>query len=197
MILNSKDAMNMKIMKVLVADAAVLSDLATRSFVAAFGAHNTPSDMKQYLDTALSVSTLTLELQDPANNFLWAVPSTTCASTHLPISVSSVAPMGYVKVRRGEAPACVNGTSSRCVELERLYVAPELVGTGVGHMLLRHAMESTHQEGYQTMWLGVWEKNPRAIQFYLRHGFAEVGSHEFLLGSDLQKDIIMQLTTGS
>ena len=42
------------------------------------------------------------------------------------------------------------------------------------------------------MWLGVWEYNPRAIRFYEKHGFVEVGSHVFQLGKDPQIDLLMQ-----
>ena len=77
------------------------------------------------------------------------------------------------------------------------YVAPEQVGSGIGHKLMRAAMETTHREGFQTMWLGVWENNTHAIRFYQRHGFVTVGSHQFLLGKDLQTDLVMQLTTVS
>jgi ribosomal protein S18 acetylase RimI-like enzyme len=40
-------------------------------------------------------------------------------------------------------------------------------------------------------WLGVWERNPRAISFYRKFGFAEVGEHVFSLGNDPQRDIVM------
>ena len=48
-------------------------------------------------------------------------------------------------------------------------------------------------EGFQTLWLGVWEFNTRAIEFYHRQGFVDVGNKEFMLGSELQTDLIMQL----
>ena len=37
------------------------------------------------------------------------------------------------------------------------------------------------------IWLGVWEKNLRAIRLYEKWGFKKVGTKEFILGSDLQK----------
>ena len=41
------------------------------------------------------------------------------------------------------------------------------------------------------IWLGVWEQNPRAIAFYTKWGFVEVGAQTFRLGSDLQRDLVM------
>jgi ribosomal protein S18 acetylase RimI-like enzyme len=43
----------------------------------------------------------------------------------------------------------------------------------------------------RTIWLGVWERNARAIAFYRRWGFADVGSQPFRLGTDLQTDRVM------
>ena len=52
-------------------------------------------------------------------------------------------------------------------------------------------LEEAAGGGYETLWLGVWEHNLRAIAFYRRWGFETVGSHTFLLGSDEQTDLIM------
>jgi diamine N-acetyltransferase len=170
----------MKVAKVLATDAKALSELATRTFVATFGSSNTPTDMSKYLDESLSEPAVKRQLEDNKNTFLWAQDA-------------EGTPVGYAKFRRGIPNICVTGP--RPVELERLYVEPELIGTGVGNILLRNVMDKTHTEGFQTLWLGVWEHNPRAIQFYKRRGFVEVGAHTFQLGEDNQSDLIMQLTT--
>jgi ribosomal protein S18 acetylase RimI-like enzyme len=52
-------------------------------------------------------------------------------------------------------------------------------------------LEESRATGGDVLWLGVWERNPRAIAFYLRKGFERVGEHRFLLGSDLQLDWLM------
>lgn len=57
---------------------------------------------------------------------------------------------------------------------------------------MRTTLETAAASGYRTLWLGVWERNPRAIAFYERWGFATVGSHVFRLGSDDQTDLIME-----
>ena len=41
------------------------------------------------------------------------------------------------------------------------------------------------------IWLGVWERNPRAIAFYEKCGFRDVGSQLFIVGSDPQTDRVM------
>ena len=51
-------------------------------------------------------------------------------------------------------------------------------------------------QGSDIVWLGVWEQNPRAISFYRKLGFTEVGEHIFQVGTDPQRDIIMKRSTG-
>jgi RimJ/RimL family protein N-acetyltransferase len=43
----------------------------------------------------------------------------------------------------------------------------------------------------RSIWLSVWEENPRAIAFYRKMGFRDVGAGRFLVGADLQDDRIM------
>ena len=45
--------------------------------------------------------------------------------------------------------------------------------------------------GTDALWLGVWERNPRAQAFYRTCGFAVVGTHTFVVGSDPQTDHVM------
>jgi ribosomal protein S18 acetylase RimI-like enzyme len=92
---------------------------------------------------------------------------------------------------RGNADECVTGPQA--VELERIYADPKLIGAGVGKTLLNTCIKLARAEGFQTLWLGVWEHNERAIEFYYRQGFIDVGEHPFTLGTDVQTDRIMQL----
>ena len=77
------------------------------------------------------------------------------------------------------------------VELQRLYVDRTAMGRGVGAALMRATLDAARSAGYRTLWLGVWERNARAISFYERWQFETVGDHVFRLGSDHQTDLIM------
>ena len=57
---------------------------------------------------------------------------------------------------------------------------------------MQAAIDEAQRRGHDTLWLGVWEHNPRARAFYRKWGFVEVGTHIFVLGSDPQTDILMQ-----
>lgn len=159
------------------ADAERLADLARRTFLAAFREFNTPENMALYVDAAFSTQQISRELADQASTFIWAE--------------QTGIPAGYAKLRRGTVRGCVTGP--RPVELERIYAETDRIGAGVGKILLHTAIKIAQAEGYQTLWLGVWEYNERAIEFYHRQGFEDIGEQDFMLGSERQTDLVMQL----
>lgn len=159
-------------------DVPALADLATRTFRDTFEGQNTRLDMEQYLKRSFSSAQLQREFDDPASTFLLAS------------AAPARALIGYAKLKFGEPPPSVKGPNP--LELERLYVGREALGHGVGAALMRACLEEAARGGHETLWLGVWEHNPRAIAFYRRWGFEEVDAHTFLLGSDEQIDIIME-----
>lgn len=158
-------------------DAERLADLARRTFIATFAEFNTPDNMSLYVDAAFAVDRIRSELEDSASTFIWAE--------------QTGIPAGYAKLRRGTIRGCVTGPKP--VELERMYAETDKIGAGVGKTLLHTAIKIAQAEGYQSLWLGVWEFNERAIEFYRRQGFVDVGEQDFMLGRDRQTDIIMQL----
>lgn len=162
------------------ADAAVLAWFGERCFRAAFAADNTPEDMEAYVAQAFNAETFGAELADPAAIFLLAYRGEQLAA--------------YAKLHAGGSPDCV--IAKNPVELVRLYVDPERTSGGHGSLLMDEAISEGRERGHDVMWLGVWERNDAARRFYERRGFAEKGSHDFVLGSDRQRDVIMTLQLG-
>ena len=158
-------------------DANSLASLAAQSFRAAFAADNAIKDMDDYVREAFAVEQIERELQDEANTFFVAEHP------------ERITLQGYAKLRAGHPEPCVSGPNP--VEIERLYAAPEAIGTGVGAALMQACLDAAKAHGYATVWLGVWEENHRACRFYEKWGFITVGSHDFLLGNDLQSDLVM------
>jgi ribosomal protein S18 acetylase RimI-like enzyme len=157
-------------------DAGLLAELGRRTFEETFAADNTREDMDAYVASHFSVAQQTAELADPASTFLIA-------------EVNGVA-AGYAKLRAGEPAAGIEGANP--IELVRLYVSREWLGRRVGEALLRACLDHARSTGYETLWLGVWERNSRAQAFYAKWHFRTVGEHTFQLGSDPQRDIIME-----
>lgn len=159
-----------------VEDAGLLSELAARTFSETFAADNTPEDLAEYIATSFNVTRLTAELEDPASTFLIAEIDGSAA--------------GYARLHDSEPEKCIEGPNP--VELVRLYVLREWLGRGVGEQLMRACLDAARQAGHETIWLGVWERNGRAQAFYQKWNFRTVGEHVFPLGSDLQRDIVME-----
>ena len=94
--------------------------------------------------------------------------------------------VGFAQVRVTPAPSCV--VEQRPIELHRFYLTRSAQGTGAAAALMLEVRAAAEELGGRHLWLGVWERNPRAIAFYAKSGFAKVGSHEFTVGSDRQTD---------
>jgi len=158
-------------------DAGLLSELGASTFSETFAADNTPEDLAAYVAVSFNVAQQTAELEDPASTLLIAEVDGRAA--------------GYAKLHDGEAEKGVEG--AKPVELVRLYVSRDWLGRGIGEQLMRACIDEARQAGHETIWLGVWERNPRAIAFYEKWGFRRAGEKRFVVGTDSQRDHVMAL----
>jgi ribosomal protein S18 acetylase RimI-like enzyme len=55
---------------------------------------------------------------------------------------------------------------------------------------MARCLEYVRQSSFGSIWLTVWENNGRAIRFYERWGFQKVGVYDFVVGRDIQKDLV-------
>lgn len=160
------------------ADLAALLAVATRTFEVAFAPTNTPENMHEYMSVAFTLEQFAAELHDPHSTFL--------------LAESAGESVGYAKLLRGTVPECVPDQAA--IELSRLYIDQQVWGVGVGVALLQRCFAIARAEGFATMFLGVWENNPRAQAFYRKWGFTRVGEHVFQMGDDPQIDWWMMRT---
>ena len=156
-------------------DAAALAAFAARTFAETFAADNSAADMQAHMSRAYGVAQQTAELTSPSMITLLAE-----ADGRL---------VGYAQLRRGPAPPCVQAEAT--IELHRFYVDAPAHGTGVAQGLMAAVRDAAGAAGAGHVWLGVWERNARAIRFYAKCGFVDVGSHDFVLGTDRQTDRVM------
>lgn len=168
--------MSLTIREAVPADAATIANLALQSFTETFADSNTPEDLALFLDSAYGEGPQGAELRDPA----W--------TTWL-ASVEGV-PLAFAQLKRGPAEPCVSGPAP--VELNRLYVLEAAKGQGLGKALMATVMNRARAEGFQTLWLGVWEHNLKAQAFYRHWSFRDVGNHVFVVGTDPQTDRIWE-----
>jgi GNAT superfamily N-acetyltransferase len=157
-------------------DVILLSEFGAKTFSDSFASDNRAEDIQAYLAAAFSTDKQAEELADPSSLFLIAEIEGVTA--------------GYARLLKGSYPQVVTG--SRPIELVRIYAGKEWIGHGVGAALMKACLEQAAHKGCDTIWLGVWERNERALSFYQKWGFYAVGKQTFLLGADLQTDVVMQ-----
>ena len=159
-------------------DAKILSELGARTFYDTFAKDNTPENIDAYLKKSFSPDIQRNELLQPAVVFLIA-------------EVEGI-PVGYAQLLLNSIDESVQGT--RPLEIRRIYASQEYLGKGVGKELMRATVKEVRERGCDCIWLGVWEKNQPAINFYRKWGFREVGTPVFFVGDDPQNDFVMELT---
>ncbi|MBC7878294.1 MAG: GNAT family N-acetyltransferase [Anaerolineales bacterium] len=162
-------------------DSLLLAELGRKTFYDSFIEHNTPEDMAKYLSGHYSPEIQMSEINDPDTIFLIA-------------EINGI-PVGYAKLRGQSRANGIAGTNP--LELQRIYTLQEYIGKGVGPGLMRESIREAKERGFNSLWLGVWEKNERAIKFYEKWGFKKVGDQIFMLGEDPQTDFTMELSLTS
>ncbi len=156
------------------ADAVQLAAFVERVFRETFAADNRSADMAAYCAEAFGPAHQLADIE--------------AAGVHtLLVECGGLA--GCAQVQAGTPPPCV--TADRAIELRRFYIDTPWHGRGIAQQLMRAVMEVAAATGAGSVWLGVWERNARAIAFYAKCGFADVGAHDFRLGDDLQTDRVM------
>lgn len=157
-------------------DAELLARLSAQTFNETFAEYNTPSDMKLYLEKNCTPEILARELADHRTSFF--------------LYESEGRTVAYTKLHRGPVPTELK--AARAVEVARLYVLKSHIGHSIGRMMMDHNMKTALTEGYDRIWLGVWEHNRKAIGFYEKLGFEKFGSHVFVVGTDPQTDWLLK-----
>ncbi len=172
--------MNISIRNCIQNDLSALRDLSIRTYHKTFAHLNTAEDMQTYLDEAFAEDKLCRELADKNCGFYFLYYEDNLA--------------GYLKLN--EAPSQTDINDKASLEIERIYVSDEFQGMGLGRFLMEQAVKKAVERNKKYVWLGVWEKNEKAIAFYRKNGFYEIGTHDFVMGEDVQTDYLMRKDLG-
>jgi ribosomal protein S18 acetylase RimI-like enzyme len=157
-------------------DALELSMLAEATFRAAFAESNRAEDVQKHCEAHYGETLQLAEIRDPTRE-TW-------------IAAARARLAGFVQLRLDAASPAISG--ARPVEIQRFYVDAAHHGTGLAHQLMLLALARAEAFGSEAAWLGVWERNPRALAFYRKWQFEVVGDHTFNVGDDPQRDLIMR-----
>lgn len=162
--------------KAVSADLQTLQEIGKETFYETFSKHNSEAEMQKYLAESFASEKILKELNTPESQFF--------------IAWEDESPVGYLKVNSGKAQTELqDGTA---IEIERIYVKSSHQGKKVGQLLFDKALEIARQQNKKYIWLGVWEENKKAVNFYTKNGFTEFDKHIFRLGNDEQTDLMMK-----
>jgi ribosomal protein S18 acetylase RimI-like enzyme len=170
------DQQHITIQQATITDADTLLALSRKTFFHFFAHLNDPANMEAYASKAFTQQKIEAELSNPNSHFYFAMFEGQIA--------------GYLKLNFG--PAQTELQDDQTLEVERIYVLAQYHGKKIGHQLLDLALQTARDKQFKFVWLGVWEHNLKAISFYEKHGFQLFGSHDFMLGSDQQTDLLMK-----
>ena len=168
--------MKLNMRKCTIDDLLVLREFSYNTYNDTFSYMNTPSNMEAYLEQAFDISKLRDELLNSNSLFYFLYANEELA--------------GYLKLNEYIEQSDINDPES--IEIERIYVAKEFHGKGLGSILLNKAIDIASIQKKSYIRLGVWEKNHKALLFYKRNGFYIIGKHSFFMGDDEQTDLIMR-----
>jgi ribosomal protein S18 acetylase RimI-like enzyme len=159
-------------------DLSTLQSISRITFAETFAHLNSEANMRKYMEKDLSTEKLGNELMNNNSSFY--------------LAEENGETIGYLKLNECGTQSDINGTQS--IEIERIYLLKSFHGLGVGKEMLDFAFSIARDRQKEVVWLGVWEKNHRAIAFYRKHGFAPYGTHIFRLGDEDQQDILMRIS---
>ncbi len=150
--------------------------VARQTFYETFCDTNTRENLNKYLESSFNTTKLLKELNHPCSRFYLA-------------SINGNV-VGYLKVNTCDAQTETQPKGS--FEIERIYVVKAWWGKNVGQALLDLAMQVAAELKSSYVWLGVWEKNYRAVRFYEKNGFEVFDTHVFHIGDESQTDFLMK-----
>ena len=149
-------------------DASLLSKISIDSFIPAHG-HSAPKDIiNNYMRMNFSVSNLIHELNDPSSHFFLLYHENQIA--------------GYSKVMFNQVGECIN--TKKATYMSRLYLLKQFYNLGLGKQLFDYNVAYCKENHQKSIWLKVWVENEKAIAFYRKMGFKQVGLSDFKLSED-------------
>ncbi len=153
-----------------------LIEIGRNTYFDTFRKFNTAETMSAYLDEAFNKDKIAAEAANPGSFFYFCEIEKSIAA--------------YFKLNMVPYQSDINDPES--LELERIYVLSEYKGRGLGSKIIEFTETFAVENNCAKIWLGVWEKNSAALEFYAKMGFNKCGEHNFRMGEELQTDYILE-----
>lgn len=165
-----------EIRKATVSDLETIQNISSQTFKETFAAVNTPENISNYVKESFNSEQLKTELNNANSQFY--------------VAYSNAEAVGYLKINFGDAQT--ESINENALEVQRIYVLQNFHGKNIGQLLLDEVKKIAKSSGVDSVWLGVWEENYRALRFYTKNGFVVFDKHVFIMGNDEQTDLLMQ-----
>ncbi len=150
-------------------DAEVIALLGRITFGETFGhLFHDPTDLLAYYDRTFSVSKISNSLKKE-NNVYW-------------LALADKLPVGYAKLKLN-SPTPFLDDKNIC-QLQKIYVLKDFLSLKIGLGLQEELIGTARETGSNYIWLSVLKENKRAVNFYFKNGFDEIGDHGFSIGKE-------------
>lgn len=157
------------------ADTAILALLGRLTWAESHGHYiDDKNNLLKYLNKNFSVSKTKQDINKPKNLFY--------------IIYVDDLPVGYAKLVINAINESV-ASQNNC-QLERIFIQNEFISLKIGQQLLTYVEEKAKALQLDTMWLTVYIKNKRAIRFYERNEFKNVGELNFFVNGKEYENIV-------
>ena len=140
----------------------ILRELEVETYVDTFGPYISDADMEDYYQTVLSLEQIQKDLADPESETYFVLDH------HQEIC-------GFLKFNWGKAQT-EPVEMDNAFEIQRIYVA----------------LKEAQKRGFDWAWLGVWERNYKAQNFYKQFGFERFSEHHFITGETVDTDWLLR-----
>jgi ribosomal protein S18 acetylase RimI-like enzyme len=159
---------NLNIRNAILADLHLISVLAITTHYEAYFELDPSHDLADYCIRFFNLETVKEELENPKLTYL--------------IAEFEGNAVGFAQLREGKEIECMKGKNS--IEIQRIYVIEPMKGKKIGKTLIEKCCEIGREKVYETIWLGVWDKNVEAQKFYESIGMKNVGITDFSDGKN-------------
>jgi len=159
-------------------DVKILAELGAKTFYDTFRPFHSEEDMQQYIKKSYSVELISENLLKSSIQYF--------------IAFDEEKPIGYLKLIKDVSHEKL--PTQKNIELEKIYVLKEYLDKKVGKKLILKAINYSKQNNFETLFLGVWQENHRAVNFYKKFGFETFTIRTFQLGSTICDDFLMKIS---
>ncbi|MEQ9763977.1 N-acetyltransferase [Streptococcus sp. ZJ151] len=156
---------NIKIEPISSHQVETLRQLATDTYRETFGHDTTEEQLQAFFNKNYHLDVLKAELLSDESDHRFVYVDDQLA--------------GYLKVNWGSQQT--EQELDNAFEIQRIYILKAFQGYGLGKRLFELALEIAESGDFEWAWLGVWEHNIKAQNFYAKYGFEKFAEHAFVV----------------